>query len=197
MLSPRENQAEFIDQHFDHYHETDMQFNVGRIEGQQPRGYDIVDESGADRYYVTSPSSSVAASRLAQRFGDQVVPPVVIETDDIAVYDITAGSRLLVKTLQQAPYGEKYMQKLCNRTGFFLRAVRRLDAGLFGLTIENLAVSYKEDEEVDDTFLTVVPPLREPGTVPPVTNNHLMLDASRFIAKPDSRAAFWKGLNGE
>jgi hypothetical protein len=199
MHTPGELPHEFVNKNFDNYHETDMQFNIGRIEGQIPRGQDIVDESGNDRYYIAPISSHQAADQLVRKFGPEVVLPVVDIHDGAVVYEVMPGSRLMAKTLQQAPYGEKYMQKLAHRTGRFLRAVRKLDAGLYGLNIEGLAVTYHEDEDVDadDTFLTIVPPLAEPGATVAVDNEHIMLDASRYIHQQATRKAFWQGLNGE
>lgn len=141
------------------YKLTDMQFNIGRIEGGLVRGYDLINPATNERVYVTSAGSEEAEERVRSVLGHHSILAATERTSDYAVYDLSKGARLLVKTLEQGPYSHAYMQRLATRAFAFMEALDSIDDRAFGLDSNSIAITHNGDAEEDDVHLTVIPPL--------------------------------------
>lgn len=181
---------------FGAYQQTDMQFNVSRIEGAPQRGIDLIEAASGDRYYITQGSDALVEREINRRFGPNSILSSIDVSDDFNVYEVPDGARLLAKTLKQAPYGEQYMNGLAFRAGRFLRAIQKVDPELFGIRIINLAITTSSEEETgeaDDIFFTVIPPLEKPDSNSSPAD--ISADAYGYI-RPNNTDAYLQGLEG-
>lgn len=138
---------------------TNMLFNIGRIEGGPLRGYDLVNPETNDRLFITESGDEESEKLVLSTLGRHSILHPLERTDDFAVYEVSRGARLLVKTLKQGPYRLPYMQSLSARSFGLMESLYKLDAGAFGLNIENIAITHNGDDDGDDIHLTVIPPL--------------------------------------
>jgi hypothetical protein len=141
------------------YKNTDMQFNIGRVEGGPTRGYDLIDPVTKNRVYVTGPSDENSEDMVRAALGEHSVLEPTERTSDYTVYAVPHGSLLLEKTLQQGPYRIPYMQKLAVRSFLFMEGLNKLDPHAFGIDGNSIALTHNGEAEEDDVHLTVVPPL--------------------------------------
>jgi len=154
-----------IDWLFGDCRRTDMQFNIGRVEGLKGRGADIIDPATKERIYVAVDSSLEAEEEIGRRIGNVVLERVdSIDLEEVGydntlnVYNVPSGARMLSKTFQQSPYHQKYMQGLARRTGDFVRSVYDVDHGLFGSDAYSVAIVPSEIDDNDIDFI-ITPPL--------------------------------------
>lgn len=168
------------EQHFPGFKETDMQFNIGRMEGYSYRGLDLINPLTRERVYLTGHSSEEATEMIRRRLGDIVLPQTrtahaPYEGAEVDVYGVQPGTHSLIKTLRQSPYdGDVYAAKLARSAGRLLKEIYKLDKGMFGIYLESIAVSHSDDWETDDAKLIVVPPLAEPGQTHPIDVAHYL-----------------------
>lgn len=143
------------------YRPVDMLFNIGRIAGKTARGLDVIDLNTKERIYVTEPADYEAEDRIRALMGRTAILSTKRKTDDYSVYKVPIGTRLLVKTLEVAPYSPAYMYKLESRALHLLRDLASLDPNRYGITIDDIAIAHNGSEEgPDDTYLTIVPPVK-------------------------------------
>jgi hypothetical protein len=90
------------------------------------------------------------------------------------------------------------MNRQAHRTGQFVNRLRNLDRGMFGLAVQDIALTYgaPDSENQDDVQLTVVPPLKKLGEQPPITDNDLA-DQTNWFFSPNQRYHFMKGVRNE
>ncbi len=197
----REPLPEFlVDNDFKHYQPTDMQFNIGRLEGGPLRGYDLVNPVSRERILLAR-DSSIDSERLVRlRLGRLAIPPRMPKLhpyDSYDIYYMPFGARLLIKTLRAAPYNPDYMANVTDRVGVFMRRLHQLDPGLFGLTLTTIAVGHDiEDGERDDVALMVVPPLAAPGQAEALEPLEVAALTLPLLAS-ELRAAFMQGFAPE
>jgi hypothetical protein len=191
---PLERALETAYDRFPGWKETDMQFQVGRIEGAPVWGLDIVHDH--KRLLIAEGSNTFSERLIKQKMGPGAVLKSSKTGDGLVIYNVPQGSRLLVKTFRQAPYTRPYMDKLAVRSGNFLRDLSRLDPGLFGITIERIAITHDGGEgKNDDTELTVVPPLLAPDEAQPVSMDEIVRQASLYFQEGQIEKLI-DGLNG-
>ena len=143
------------------FHTVDMLFNIGRIVGRAARGLDVIDLQTRERVYVTRPADHRAEDLIRKRMDPTAILYTKQDTDQFSMYKVPIGTRLLVKTLEVAPYNPAYMDRLEMRALRLLKDLSRLDPQRFGITIDDLAIAHNGTEDgPDDTYLTIVPPLK-------------------------------------
>jgi hypothetical protein len=174
---------------------TDMQFNIGRIEGRAPRGLDVIYPGSGERHYVTRGSSLEAERALAGNKLLAVLGRASIEglPEDISVYEVPKGARLLIKTLKTAPYAPRYMQRLAESAGRMLHELQELSPDMFGIRLTDIGVGHNGANDEDDARLFVVPPLAE-GSDEPVSLEGLRIDT--LLEDPRLIAAITHGFLG-
>jgi hypothetical protein len=183
---------------FPGFFETDMQFNVGRIEGVAARGLDIFTDQG--RYLVTEHSDPAAEARIAQSFGTQAVLSRIFEERATSVYEVPKGSRLLLKTLRRSPYSERYTHHLAGKLGRFLRSLRTIDDSLFGgVDVTMVAVTHDGEDAPshDDIYLTVVPPVTLARPDAPRLSHAEVVRHNDALLPPELVDAFNRGYLGD
>lgn len=143
------------------YRPVDMMYNIGRIAGKPARGLDVIDLNNNERIYVTEPADYKAEDSIREQMGRTAILSSKQNTEDYSVYKVPIGTRLLVKTLEIAPYNPAYMSKLESRALRLLNDLSRLDSQRFGITIDDIAIAHNGTEDgPDDTYLTIVPPVK-------------------------------------
>lgn len=143
----------------DRYQLVDMLYNIGRKEGAPPRGLDVIDKTTQLRRYITSKSPIKSEGRIRRHMGQKSILTLVDNIDDYSVYNVPLGARLLVRTLEIAPYSTPYMDNLINLANDFLRQLGKLDPSRFGIQLEHLAIAHNGlDQSPDDIYMTIVPP---------------------------------------
>ncbi len=176
---------------------VDMQFNIGRLEGMPERGLDIVDP-GNVRHYVCEGSDIESETLVKKNLGGAAILRLRGIENEMYIYDVPEGSLMLAKFFRQAPYTEEYVNRQAYRTGQFIKRLRSLDKGVFGLTVQDIAVTYgtPDRRNLDDVNLTVVPPLKRMGSVPAVTDEMLAMQTAWFFKKSHLEN-FLQGLRSE
>lgn len=154
-----------LDRFFDgSFKEVDMQFNLTRTEGLDPEGFDVINRVEG-RFLVTPPSSEKSEQLIRSKLGEHAVLAALEYKEDYSLYKVPKGARLLARTLQNPPYETPYMRLLAKRADGLLRKLENLDPNAFGVTPEKIAIGHNggsDDTGEDDTFLMVVPPLKDP-----------------------------------
>ncbi|MBI3624340.1 hypothetical protein HY218_01775 [Candidatus Saccharibacteria bacterium] len=192
---PLERALEAAYGHYNGWRETDMQFQISRIEGLRPRGLDIVHGSG--RLLIVENSDLESERIVAKNLGAQAILKRSRHEGIISTYRIPKDARLLVKTLRQAPFVDPYMEHLALRAGTFMHNLAELDPGLFGITIENVAITHDgKDSSRDDVVLTVVPPLMPMHAASTVTPEQIVGKAAPYL-QGDQIGYFEDGLRGQ
>ncbi len=181
------------------YHDfshADMQFNIGRLEGFPPRGLDILTRDG--RLYLCEGSDIQSESLVRKELGASAVLRLVKLNDDVSVYKVPEGSQMIAKLFRQSPYEGEYMNRQAFRTGQFINRLRKLDSGLFGLAVQDIAltIGIPERANQDDINFTAVPPLKKPGIAQPVTDEMLAGQTVWFL-KEKYQEHFFNGLKGD
>jgi len=176
---------------------VDMQFNIGRLEGMPERGLDIIEPDGT-RHYLIEGSDIESETLVKKNLGNAAVLRLRRMVNGVYIYDVPEGSRMLAKSFRQAPYIEDYVNREAFRTGQFIQKLRSLDKGLFGLTVQDVAITYGVPDLVnqDDVILTVIPPLKKAGVTPAVTDDMLARQTDWFFNK-DQLENFMNGVRGE
>jgi hypothetical protein len=198
---------QFAEAQFSDFREADMQFNIGRVEGSPPRGLDIIVGRGEEtsRYYVTQGTDLSSEANVLTTLGHGAVlmPTRHDSKSDVTIYRVPKGARLIGKTLHQAPYNPDYMNRLSYRFGTFMSKLRRLDTGLFGISLLDVAVTHEAEGSRDGRAgdvsieLAVVPPLAAADQLPGVSDEELVNNSSWIFATDAQREYFQKGLRGE
>ena len=145
------------------YRETDMQFNIARIEGSSTnkKRIDLVNPFIHDRVLIAQEGDPDSENLILRELGshalfnqiEQVVP-------NFNIYQISSSSRLAIKTLRSSPYSPDYMRVLESRVNQFLGRLGLLDENSFGITINDIAITHNgSDYEDDDIHFTIVPPI--------------------------------------
>jgi hypothetical protein len=194
----------FIDRVFPGFGGTDPQFNVGRFVDGIAVGADLVNSTDNRRIYVTEGSSETSERMVVEMLGKVVLPPSRIVhpsflgTDKEAAlqtYEIPFGARPVRRTLEQSPYRDAYMQRLSFRVGELLGKLRKLDAGIFGLNVDAVAIGHNGSEHGDDTRLFIVPPLLDKGSVSPIKEADILeaIDEASDVVKGAMKEGFRKG----
>lgn len=149
----------------DQYRTVDIQFNLARGVDGETRGLDVVSPTRG-RLLITPPSCQESEDRVRRAGGDHSMLNVIEHGDDYSLYHVPQGARLLARTLQNPPYEAPYMRLLATKADRLLGLLDRLDQNSFGLSANNIAIGHNGDEndDGDDTFLMVVPPLDAPST---------------------------------
>lgn len=172
-----------------------MQYNISRIEGQPPRGFDQVIDGR--RQLITEGSDKASEQRIVAAMGSTSVLPRREEVNGHLVYDVPFGTRLLIKTLIQSPYSERYMRRLAASAGDFMRRLRQLDPGLFGIQLEHIAITHNAGTREDDTALTVVPPVLPAGQAEPQSDEAILGHVhEQHLMDPELIPPFANGLKG-
>lgn len=144
------------------FRETDMQYNIGRLEGQSRRGFDLVQPITKDRLYITEAGSEVAETIVSELTDPHSLLELEDRQTDYAIYKVPRGTRPLIKTLRAGPYQRSYMQLLGLRTYRLLNTLSLLDEQAFGVDVDSIALTHNGDDTEDDVYLTLVPPLTAP-----------------------------------
>ncbi len=143
------------------YTPVDMLYNIGKIEGGQPRGFDVIDKATNARLYFTTPADQDAERIVKKELGDKAILPLTRNEDYFSVYSVTDGARLLIKSLEASPYQEAYMKKLKQDATEFINKIKKLDKNAFGIKLSDIAIQHNgPDNSSDDIYLSVVPPLK-------------------------------------
>ena len=182
---------------FSEFHPADMQFNIGRIEGFPSRGLDIITADGG-RVYMCQGYDLQSEALVSQKLGGAAVLKVARIVDEVAIYKVPNGSRTLAKSFKQAPYTPEYMNRQAYRTGQFVGKLRRIDEGMFGLEVQDIALTYGVPDRAnqDDVNLTVIPPLKKQGEQSLVTDEALAQQTAWFFSQAQLYH-FLKGLRNE
>lgn len=154
--------SEHMDPNIDNknYRAVDMLFNIGRIEGQPARGFDVINLETMERQYFTSGSNELIEQKVKKILGEHAVLRCISRAEDYSLYHVPEGARLLVKTLETAPYKPEYMSILRQRGDFMLRHLQALDPNRFGIRMQDIAIAHNGiSAGPDDSYLTIVPPL--------------------------------------
>ncbi|MGB4759485.1 MAG: hypothetical protein WBP26_05515 [Candidatus Saccharimonadales bacterium] len=177
------------------FRETDMQFNIGRVEGGVTNGFDMVNPKTKERLYVTSPGSPESEEAVWELlgkpgiFGAHVLLDLRERTEDYAVYDVPRGSRLLTKLLETSPYHPAYMNKLNGLSSRMLAVLAAADEHSFGVDINTIAFTHNGSTHEGDNYLTIIPPLAERFVKPAATDVPGLLGTVSVSSKPGKAKA--------
>jgi hypothetical protein len=148
------------------YQETDMQYNIGRLDGQSNGiRMDLVNPDTRDRVLITLDGSDLSEAMISETLGHDVMLGLLERSKGVSSYAIPRGARLLSKVLEAAPYKPDYMAKLTSRRDEIQAALAGLDENSFGITDDQLVLSHNGESDQDDVHICIVPPLKAPNVV--------------------------------
>ena len=141
---------------------TDRLFSLEGASGDPPRGLDVISPAG-DRYFLTTAFPDSNYELITRHLGvDAILPYVGDEEGAIAIYKVPRGAISLRAALDRPRFDWRHMETMYRRAMALLRELQDLDPESFGVTLDNLALSYSgvvDGAANDVAYLSIVPPL--------------------------------------